>query len=115
MHTIQTIGFYQSPPIIDPYDLTVSHTCLQFSQQGIVRIGQLNEQNDFVEMGVGSFELDEATISFSIRKLEDGFTSKWTGAIRADSIDFQIEQADFEDIEGTYSWVSPTKDPPEES
>ncbi|MEZ4852496.1 MAG: hypothetical protein R3B93_28735 [Bacteroidia bacterium] len=105
MNLLHYHKYYQSPIIFDKYDLVSHYDFLIFSTDGMVRIGTLDENSEFKELGSGGFKMMNNQISFTIRKHVDNHESNWYGEIRKNGIEIRIENADFEDVDGLYTLV----------
>ncbi|WP_444931388.1 hypothetical protein ACJJIF_06310 [Microbulbifer sp. SSSA002] len=97
-------GFYSSTKGFEKYDQSSYCYLIKFYENGTVEKGVPHE-GDFYKVGAGTYSQSGSEVICKIRSDADGFESKWIGHLHDDFIQFEIEQPDFEDIVGRYTFV----------
>lgn len=104
-------GIYLSAPLFERLDQTWCRYYFRFVKTGAVLKGvakgdpELNDMMVFEpELGESNFKVSDNIITFSIGLPEYSFRSHWRGIVQKTSIEFSIENPDFEDISGVYKY-----------
>ena len=104
-------GIYISKPLFERLDQTWFRIYFRFYADGTVKKGCCGDKYDVQALkemepnsGSGKITLDANNVLFAIQTDDSDFKSTWIGVINQNTINFRIEDPDFEDIEGTYTF-----------
>ncbi len=105
-------GLYVSKPSFERLDQTFFRHYFKFYSDGKVRKGFAAESFDVIElfnleptMGEGKYIIEGNTLIFNIKIPNYQFESTWTGDVNEEKIVFKIDNPDFEDIDGEYTFI----------
>lgn len=105
-------GVYVSKPGFERLDQTWFRYYLRFYLDGSVRYRATTKDFDVGKIyaedeGIKSiYIVKSGQVVFDLSLPEYSFTSIWSGTIKNGSIVFEIENPDFEDIDGEYTFVA---------
>lgn len=105
-------GIYISEPWFERLDQTWFRLYFRFYANGTVKKGNCADNYDIqtlkekkTNIGSGKTTLDAKNVSFDIQTEDSNFKSTWIGEINKNTINFRVENPDFEDIEGVYTFI----------
>ena len=99
---------YCSPLDIELHSQEVYRDHLYFRNTDTVERYCLSESKSFL-VGTGNYRIIGNTVIFNLQSVQDENISNWRGRIDENTITFEVDNADYIDIEGDYELIENCK------